>query len=369
MDELWKALRSVHCTTTPEASRRRTDQNYAKDLQASQVEDHWRTFYQAVDALEQGCGYPPFPKLEELCKKAIACDEGEFLRILGEKPSMMDIVVILLHVDSETMLHWMETGMISNVNVLFECLRRIPQGGPLPEQAETAAAKGLLQLCAFSPERFQYLLQISVLFREGCVGTVRAMLPRLTEEGWSRLSACVTFADMGEKHFRFWDQCASGQDWQVIGPRAEPLLRAWHRALEKAAAEGTAWSSLYNEVSNLLINILLNRMDTPGVCEQAIEEVIVQAETAMYQWYENSLQQRAALLATLSQLEHLRFVWLNLRETTPPLSAALCRRALGLIEQRRYLWDSPSDRGICQEIERLREWLNTRQPTGTPQGD
>ena len=97
MDELWKALRSVHCTTTPEASRRRTDQNYAKDLQASQVEDHWRTFYQAVDALEQGCGYPPFPKLEELCKKAIACDEGEFLRILGEKPSMMDIVVILLH--------------------------------------------------------------------------------------------------------------------------------------------------------------------------------------------------------------------------------------------------------------------------------
>lgn len=369
MDELWKALRSIHITTNPGASRRRTDQNYAKDLQAGQAEDCWRIFYRAINALEQGCGYQPFLKLGELCQKAIVCDEGKFLRILGEKPSMMDIVVILLHVDREIMLHWIEAEMISNTNVLFECLRKIFQGGPLPEQAGNTAAKGLLQLCGLSPERFEYLLQTGVLFRNDYVEVVRTILPGLTEEGWSRLSACAAFVGMNGERFSFWNKYAAGQDWQAIGPRAEPLLRAWRRALEKAAAEGTAWSTLYNEVSNLLIGILLNQTGSPSICEQAMEDIIAQAGAVMYQWYESSLRQRGALLASLSRLEHLRFVWLNFKEDTPPPPAVLCQKALVLIARRRYLWDSPSNQDVCQEIERLSAWLNACQSAGPAQGD
>lgn len=366
MDELWKALRSIHVTTNPEASRRRTDQNYAMDLQAGQAEDRWRRFYRAVDALEQGCGYQPFPKLDTLCKKAIACDERQFLRILAEEPSMLDIVVILLCVDRETMLHWIEAEMIFNVNVLFECLRRIFQDGPLPERAENTAARGLLRLYGFSPERFQYFLQTSVLFREDNIGVVRAMLPRLTKEGWSRLSACITFARMDDKHLSFWNDCASGQDWQTIGFRAEPLLRAWRQALEKSAAGGAAWNSLYNEASNMLIGILLHQINTPGACERAMENIAAQTETAMYRWYESSLRQKGVLLAALSQLEHLRLVWLRLGKDPLSPSAALCLRILALVERWRYLWDVPSDQEICRGIERLRAWLSACKSPGAP---
>lgn len=176
--------------------------------------------------MEQGCGYQYFPVLKALCEKALACDEGQFLRILVDKPAMMDIVIILRYVDRGTMLRWIEVGMLSNVNVLFECLRVILQDGALSEDAQNTVAEGLLQLCDLSSEHFQYILWTRVLFRNGCVGIVHTMFPRLTEEGWSRLSACVTFKEMDEKHFRFWNKGAQGQDWQAIGIRAEPLLRA-----------------------------------------------------------------------------------------------------------------------------------------------
>lgn len=183
MDEIWKALRFVHVRTNPNASQRRTDQNYARDLQITQDENRWQTFYRAIDALECGCGYHPVPMLEELCQKALACDEGQFLRILAEEPAMFDIVMILRYVDSGTMLRWIEAGMLSNTNVLFECLRVILRDGPLPEETQKTVAKGLLCLCDISSEHFQYILQIWVLFRNNCVGIVRVLLSRLTEEG------------------------------------------------------------------------------------------------------------------------------------------------------------------------------------------
>ena len=367
MDELWRALRSVHVKTNPDASRRRTDRNYAKDLQILQAEDRWRAFYRAIDALERGCGYRPFPELEALCKRAIPCDERQFLQILADEPAMMDIVMILRCADSRTMLRWIETEMISNVNVLFECLREIFRSGPLPEEAQNAAAKGLLQLCALSPERFQYMLQTGPLFRDEWVGTVRAVLPHLTEAGWSGLSGCISFEGMNGRHFRFWSECALNQDWSAVGRRAEPLLQAWYKDLERAAAEGRVWESLYNEASNLLIGALLSRMDTPGDCERAMEGIIVRTEEAMFQWYERSLQQSGTLLAGLSQLEHLRFVRLNLGEDAPP-SAALCRRALKLISRWRHLWFSPSDKGICEGIGRLEEWLGRTASGGKRTG-
>lgn len=358
MDEIWKALCSVHIKANPNASRRRTDQNYAKDLQISQAEDRWRTFYRAIDALELGCGYQPFPELEALCKKALAYDEWKFLQILADEPAMMDIVVILRCVDNRTMLHWIEAGMLSNVNVLFECLRVILRDGSLPEEAQNTVAEGLLRLCDISPERFQYILRTGVLFRNGGIGIVRALVPRLTVEGWSRLSACVTFEGMDERHFRFWNACAQGQDWQAIGIRTEPILRAWNRALERSVADRAVWKSLYNEVSNLLIGILLNQVGTPGSCEQAMEQIAAQTEDDMYRWYEGALQQRSTLLAGLSQLEHLRFVWLNFEEGAPAPSAELCQRVLNLISQWKYLWDPSSGRGICGEIGQLEMWLH-----------
>lgn len=253
--------------------------------------------------------------------------------------------------------------MLSNVNVLFECLRIILQEGPLPEEAQNSVAEGLLWLCDISPERFQYILRTWVLFRDSYVGIMRALFPRLTEEGWVRMSACVTFEGMDEKHFHFWSVCAQGQDWQAIGLRTEPMLQAWIVALKGGAMNRTVWKSLYNEVSNLLIGILLNRMNTPGSCEHAMEQIVAQTETAMFRWYESSLQQSSALLVGLSQLEHLRFVWLNFGEKTPAPSAELCRRILKLISRWKYLWDSSSDRGICGEIRQLEMWLHECLPS------
>ena len=134
--------------------------------------------------------------------------------------------------------------------------------------------------------------------------------------------------------------------------------------MENTSAKGAAWSSLCNEASDLLVPILLNRMEGPGDCEQAMEKTIGQTESAIYRWYEDSLQQAGTLLAGLSQLEHLRFVWLNFAEDASPPSAGLCRRILGLISQWRYLWYSPSDEGICAEIKRLEDWLHICLITG-----
>ena len=83
----------------------------------------------------------------------------------------------------------------------------------------------------------------------------------------------------------------------------------------------------------------------------------------MFRWYQCSLQQSSALFAGLSQLEHMRFVWLNFGGEAPAPSAALCRRILKLISRWRYLWDSSSDRGICGEIGQLELWLHQCLPS------
>lgn len=88
-----------------------------------------------------------------------------------------------------------------------------------------------------------------------------------------------------------------------------------------------------------------------------MERITLQTEAAMYRWYESSLQQSGALLAGLSQLEHLRFVFLNFGKDMPAPSSELCRRILELISQWRYLWDSSSNGRICGEIGQLEMWL------------
>jgi len=357
MDELWKALEFVRISTNPDASYRKTDQNYAADLQARQADGQWENFYRAIDALENGCGCQYSKELDLLCRKGAQQDNQRLLKIVEAKPNMIEIVIMLSYVDSDIRLHWIEAAMISNVNVLFECLRKMLQQRRMTEREQNAAAQGLLQLCALSSDRFQYLLRIYVFFRNDCIPVMRAILPRLTEDGWSALGSCVSFDGIDEKRFCFWSQCVPGQDWQSIGSRAVPFLRKWYGALEVNAEKGRVFPSLYNDASNLLIDILLSRLNTPERYIQILEQVVTRTEQAMDRWYENALQQSGTLLAGFSLLAHLRLVWLNQQSPAVSLPNELCQRALRLIKRRQYLWAVHGGAGLCGELRELERWL------------
>ena len=82
------------------------------------------------------------------------------------------------------------------------------------------------------------------------------LLEHLPQNGWALLSQCVTFDDITPTKMKFWDQCASKLNWNVVCTEAEPLLDAWSAYIAQSLL-GHYRQSLYFNISNVLLTILI----------------------------------------------------------------------------------------------------------------
>lgn len=357
MDEVWDKLQAVMIHISADRSPYEADRGNAKKLDEGCVEGNWKAFYEGIDALERGCGYSDYGALKEWCKTAGAQDDRRLLQVIEQKPKLFDMVLFLRSVEPMIKLAWIDNNLFTRAPALFECLRQslinTEQGGSYPD----TIVKGLLDLAQMSSEHFQYLLNHYILYKENIIPIASKLLECLPKNGWAILSQCVSFDDVTPNQMRFWNQCASKLTWDVVHSQAEPLLDAWGTYMVQSLS-GHYRQSLYCNVSNILINILVYKLDTVEQYLDAMERILCAGEMAMYCWYERETQQFGALIACLSVIEHLRYVWINNSVAyDKPFPKGLRSRCLALISQWRYLWISCGKDKTREEILQLENWL------------
>ncbi len=359
MDTLWKALDSFHFHLSAEKSKNNTDKQYVKDLAIKQTDKNWGTFYQAIQALERGPGYPDNEKLIALCRRGSDQNDQRLISIIEEKPDLFDIVMFLRCVSHEKKIEWLNSKVLCNGPVLFECLRQELQHGELTEAQQSSVVCGLCQLLKYSTAQFQYLLNQFVIHFPKNIPIMAKLLPQLPESGWKALGGCVSFSELVPDHMSFWDQCGREQDWSSLYHNAIPLLDEWNTYIDQSIATGKWGQSLYNNISNVLINILVYQLDSLPAYMETLENAISAGEKAMMRWYERSIHQRGALFACLAQIELLHYVWNNNQENyAVPFPEDLRTRSLQIILQYRFFWDEPMLKDTIQkEVLQLKEWL------------
>lgn len=357
MDEVWGKLQAMSIHINADQSPREADRSNAKKLSDGYVEGNWKAFYEALGALERGCGYSDYRMLAELCRTASLQDDRHLLQVIEQKTKLFDIVLFLRSVEPITKLAWIDGNSFTKTFALFECLRQMLTDSSYSRSYLDTVVKGLLGLAQMSSEHFRYLLSHNILYRENMISITSKLLESLPENGWAVLSQCVTFDSVTPNQMKFWNQCASKLDWNIVHRRAAPLLDAWGSYMAQSFS-GHYRQSLYCDVSNMLIPILIYKLDTVKQYLYVMEQTLCTGETAMYRWYERETQQFGALIACLSIIEHLHYVWINNSAAyNEPFPEKLSSSCLFLINQWRYLWVSCGEKTIKEEINRLESWL------------
>ena len=366
MEDAWKVLKALHIKPSAENATRNADKKYAEDLAVKHQDEKWRAFYLAIQALESGCGYLHSDQLSLLVEECAECNHIQLLHIIEEKEEMLGTVILLHYVDHGTKLKWLTSNDISTVPVLFECIRQELDNDVGAAEVRNALICGMCKLEESSPERFQYLLSRYLLYRPNIVSLMEGLLPRLSDKGWTALSDSISFLDTEYKHMLFWDQCGKNLDWSQIYSSAYPLIGAWDAYINQSIANGKFGESLYNSISNYLINILYHQMESFETYVDMFEKAVSDCEEAMQHWYERSVQQRDSLLACLAQIELLRIVWVYRQETySVSFPDNLCKRVLQFLSQFRFLWDNPLAEKSKREILQLKEWLEQPETNAT----
>ncbi len=357
MDEAWAKLQTVSIRINADRSPREVDRTNANKLSNGCAGDNWEAFYEALEALERGCGYSDHSDLTALCKTASLQDDRRLLQIIEQKAKLFDVVLFLRSVDPAIKLAWINNCSFTKAPVLFECLRQALAEAEQNEPEADAIVKGLCNLREKSSEHFRYLLSHNILYKESMIPVASKLLEHIPKEGWAVLSQCISFDDVTQNQMRFWDQCANELTWNTVYRQAEPLLEAWGAYMLQSLS-GQYRQSLYCDVSNMLITILVHKLDTFGQYLDAMEKAAHAGEVAMYRWYEHESQQFGALIACLSIIEHLRYVWLkNAVAYAKPFPEKLRFKCSTLISQWRYLWVSCGKDGAGKEIIQLENWL------------
>lgn len=359
MENQWKKLAALHHSISIENYTSNTEKQYAKDLSLKYTNNNLKPFYRAIQALERGCGYPKNNEFVDLYRICANQNNHRFLQIIENNLYMLDTVMSLRYVDNQIKLSWLNAKEISAIHVLFECLRQLITSRVITEENQSSVVCGLYQLLEISVEQFQYLITQYMLYRPENIPLMTKLIAQLPEKGWAALSKCISFHHFEETSLEFWDKCGQEQNWSAIYSRAYPLLDEWNSYIDQSIITGKFGRSLYNCVSNFLINILYYKFDSVHAYLYEFEKIISTSEKSMHCWYEESSQQAAVLFASLAQIQLFYFVWQKRKnEYAISFPNDFCYRTLFLISQYRFLWDTllleSSDH---QEIWKLKEWL------------
>lgn len=361
MNNMWDSLEALKIDVDLLRCRSDTDRKYSWDLIEGLTDNDLIDFYNAVDAVERGYGFKYSVELLELCQRAASQDNERLLNVIEEKTKMLEVVLLLYSTERSVKLDWVKNGPFYKPIVLYECLRQLLRDCKCQETEENnTLAKGLCQLSIQIPERFKNLLNRYILFREQFIPLFSRVMELLPSKGWAALGSSLSFGDVDKKHMAFIDKCAEPLDWEEMNIRAYPLVEAWLTFLKKCVKSMKFGSSLYNDVSNLLITILVCHIKTYESFAHILNETISSCESLMYQWYESVTQLRSVYFAHLTLMEHMHFVWENnCDKYATAFPDNIRTRMLFLLDEWQFLWDDDLFHGKSQsEIQQLRNWLN-----------
>ena len=361
MNNVWDSLAALKIEVDILKCRSDTDKKYSRDLIEGITGNAPIDFYNAIDAVERGCGFQSSVELSELCQKAANQDSERLLNVIEEKTKMLEIVFLLYSTERYVKLDWVKNGLFHKPIVLYECLRQLLRDYQCQETEENdTIAKGLCRLSTQIPERFINLLNRYILFHEQFIPLFSRVMELLPSRGWAVFGSSLSFGDVDKKRMAFIDKCAGPLDWEEMNMQAYPLVEAWLTFLKKCVKNMKFGSSLYNDASNLLITILVYHTKTYKGFVRILNETVSSCESLMYQWYESVTQLRSVYFAHLTFMEHMHFVWENnCGKYAAAFPDDIRTRMLFLLDEWQFLWDDDLFRDKSQsEIQQLRNWLN-----------
>lgn len=360
MDDVWNSLLTVKININTDASSPETDRVAVKKINQSCVDGAWEPFYEGIDALERGCGYPDHRDLTEMCKIAGWQNSGQLLQTIEQKTKLLDVVLFLRSVEPTIKLTWIDNNSFSKTPVLFECLRQALMDTTQSRSYPDVIVKGLCDLSQMSSVHFQYLLNHIILVENDMIPIASKLLENLPRNGWATLSQCISFDKFTLARQKFWKQCIDKLAWDMIYNRAEPLLDAWDAYIKQSFSGHYHHSrqSLYCGVSNMLIILLTYKLNTVEQYIDATERTLCAGEKTMYCWYEHENQQFGALMACLSVIAHLHCVWVkNFAANYKLFPENIRSKCLAFLAQWRYLWVLCGKDMAGKEILQLENWF------------
>ncbi len=359
MSSKWEKLERIEVIVDGRNSARETDKYYASVLARSCKTQDLYEFYNALFALERGCGLPSYEEIGALCNACIVEDRGRFLKLVNDKRSRFTIVILLMSVEHKQKVEWISLSLLGKGFLFFETLRQLLSCSNLSQGESSTVATGLCQLAQVSKLQFRFLYERYLIYRPLQVQIVSEMFQMLPLSGWEVIGSCSVFHHFDATKARYWEKYAENQTWLHLAANAEPFLTAWLQYAENLENRTKARTSLYNNYSIFIVNILGEQLEIEKRTTEILLEALNNAESRMLEWYANEYDQKCVLLSQLSIIEHVRqaIIIKNLSRSVFSTDSAN-NRTLHLLEQTSHLWNKESAFStIRSEVERMKIWI------------
>lgn len=362
MEKMWEGLSSCNIEFDSDGCSSNLDRAYSSILNATRDKQDFVSFYQAIDALERGCGYRfgNSTSLEKACRIAQSQDSRRLLQIIEQAEKRIKIVMLVRFVDHETLLDWVENDKIKDMDMLFEVLRQLVLEGP-SQKRDAVLAFGMKHLIDEAPDYFIRLLEKYIHFRLDFVPAVQILLNNLSETGWKEICRAMSFRET-TPFTEFWLRCCSDLEWESVSTKSGVVVGEWIRNITACLKQGNTYGqTLYNDASGVIIETMARTYSREEYIRR-FESVLDDAERALNGWFRCEFDGLRVLLATLSLAEHFRQVWIAWEDNGAVIDFpySLARRTGVLIRQWKYSWSKQLIKPEIQEqIVKLEKWLST----------
>lgn len=357
-NNVWEKLAAVKLRADSTRSHHSMDKKYAENINQGKVNGDLTDFYEAVEALELGCGFWPPEEIYNICHVALSEDPRRFALFVERQEEMFMVFALLSCVDITTKVNFIKQEYINNPIVLFEILRQILNGSDSFDDASAETIdNGLIKLSREANFYFKKILQRHVLFRNKCAPIFTNLIPLLSANGWRLLGECFAFKSVDSAHMSFIDKCVKQQNWASLYDSAYSFVEVWYSYLEHCIDTEEFGSSLYHNASNLVICILVNKLSYDDFIN-ALGKCTDSCQKAMNKWYTSETSMRSVLYAHLSFIEHMHFVWENKFKNTAPLFPEVLQAKIqAILNHERFLWDNARYNNTLKTVQALYSWV------------
>lgn len=337
----WEGLKNIEIKIYS-SDGTKSSQRIMEDLNSAKTSDKSTGFYNAVDAVERGCGFSYLNNMDFI-KETVKEKPDYFLQIMHEKNKCLDILVMLLYVPAQTKLSWVNTRKLNSPFLLCECLRQLVRENFRNDRDCLIIAKGMSELSEKDLEKFSYLLRRIMYIEKENRFLLSCLLNIMPAVAWEEMGNLISW-NLTNK-LNYFKACSDDVKWYEISDRTKPFLNKWFSYVEDCIQKKRFDPRLLNSVSDWIIRILIVKLDTIEKFETLLSNMISICEQKVNEWYLTKMQQSAVFNACLSVIYHLVFVLLN-SCYKDCVDTVLIERMWRIINKHRCLWEQHNEINI-----------------------
>lgn len=305
---VWDVLERVHMKLQTTAQSGRAEHTYLQLLEECEQEKNLDKFYQVVDALERGIGFPYDKELQELLQKAFEEDSCRLFALLAKKEYMIDCCMLINLCSTEMLGFFVQMEGQEYPFFLYECARQL-LNRDADEEAIVAAVQ---QLSDLSQEFWQRWLQHHEynLRWQQLLGHVLGELSAPALEIYAKTVSLDRSFDMRHQ------QAITSVFQMIPAEKADRLIEAiapimyqrWERNLAAIKASGTIQQTvIMTPYIDVIYNVLCYLFQKKADWKQELKKWSELLITDIQKWYQSESQLSAYFFTDITQIYLLLF--------------------------------------------------------------